>query len=110
MQLSSVVHVHNEPTQHVHKAGHVHDHSGGHSLANSEGHDRSMSMALGAKSAPEKGRHSCDGQCCLMCVTALPATLVDVVKPSTPPALCEVEGYREVTDNAPQRLYRPPIS
>jgi len=50
-------------------------------------------------------------QCCgLMCVTALPATVVEIVKPSAPTALCEVEGYRKVTDNAPARLYRPPIS
>jgi hypothetical protein len=45
-----------------------------------------------------------------MCVTALPAALIDIVKPSAPTALCEVEGYRKVTDNAPPRLYRPPIS
>jgi hypothetical protein len=33
-----------------------------------------------------------------------------IVKPSAPTAFCEVEGYRKVTDNAPPRLYRPPIS
>ena len=110
--VPGMVHVHNEmPTQHVHKDGHVHDHSGGHSHANSNGDHRSISTALNAKSVPEKAPHSSDGQCCgLMCVTALPATLIDIVKPSAPTALCEVEGYRKVTDNAPPRLYRPPIS
>jgi hypothetical protein len=32
------------------------------------------------------------------------------VKPFALTALCEVEGYRNVADNAPTRLYRPPIS
>jgi hypothetical protein len=45
-----------------------------------------------------------------MCVTAIPATVADIVKPSAPTALCEVEGYRNVADNAPPRLYRPPIT
>ncbi|SRR5216683_8433056 len=106
-----VVHVHNEvPAQHVHKDGHMRDHSGAYSHANS-GDDHSISTAPNGKSVPEKAPHSSDGQCCgLMCVTALPATLIDIVKPSAPTALCEVEGYRKVTDNAPPRLYRPPIS
>jgi len=104
------VHMHTDaPVQYVHNDGHVHDYADVHSHANSGDQDRSM--ALNAKSVPEKAPHSSDGQCCgLMCVTALPATLIDVVKPSAPTALCEVEGYRKVTDNAPPRLYRPPIS
>ena len=98
-------------TRHVHNDGHVHDHSGGHSHANSAGDYRAMSMALNTQSVPEKAPHSSDGQCCgLMCVTALPATLLDIVKPSAPTALCEVEGTRKVADNAPPRHYRPPIS
>ena len=107
-RVSGVVHM---PTQHVHKDGHVHDHSGAHSHASTDGDDRSMSMAPNAPSLPKKAPHSSDGQCCgLMCLTALPATLIDMVKPFAPTALCEVEGDRKVTDNAPPRLYRPPIS
>src|SRR6266849_8421922 len=110
--VPGVVHVHTEPpTRHIHKDGHGHDHSGTHSHVNYDGDQRSMSIALNGKSIPEKAPHLSDGQCCgLMCVTALPATLIDIVKPSAPTALCEVEGYRKVTDNAPPRLYRPPIS
>jgi hypothetical protein len=68
-------------------------------------------MALNGRFAPEKVPHSSDRQCCgLMCVTALPAALIDLVKPSAPTALCAIEGDRKVTDNAPPRLYRPPIS
>jgi hypothetical protein len=32
------------------------------------------------------------------------------VTPSVPTVLCVTEGYRAVTDSAPARLYRPPIS
>jgi hypothetical protein len=111
-----VVHVHNDAPaqhvhkQHVHKEGHVHDRSGAHLHANS-GDDRSISTALNGRAVPEKAPHSSDGQCCgLTCVTALPAALIDLVKPSAPTALCAIEGDRKVTDNAPSRLYRPPIS
>ena len=107
-----VAHLHNDaPAQHVRKDGPVRDHSGAYSHANSGGDHRSTSMALSAKSVPEKAPDSSAGQCCgLTCITALPATLIDIVKPSVPTALCEVEGYRKVTDNAPPQLYRPPIS
>jgi hypothetical protein len=110
-RVAGVIHVHNEvPAQHVHKDGHMRDHSGAYSHASS-GDDYSISTALNSRSVPEKAPHSSDGQCCgLMCITALPATLIDIVKPSAPTALCEIEGYRKVTDNAPPRLYRPPIS
>jgi len=110
--VPGMVHLHKEAsTQHIHKDGHGHDHSGAHSHARTDGDHRSMSMASNANSVPEKAPHSSDGQCCrLMCVTALPAKLVNIVKPSVPTALCEVEGCRKVTDNAPPRLYRPPIS
>jgi hypothetical protein len=98
------------PAQHVHKDGQIHDHSGAYSHANS-GDDRSISATLNGRSVPEKAPHLSDGQCCgLTCVTALPAALIDIVKPSAPTARCEVEGYRKVADNAPPRHYRPPIS
>ena len=105
-----VVPVRNEmPTPHIHRDSHVHDHANVHSHASSGDHDRSI--AQNGKSTPEKAPHSHDGQCCgLTCVTALPATLADIVKPDAPTALCEIEGSRKVTDNAPPRLYRPPIS
>jgi hypothetical protein len=110
--VPGMVHVHNEmPTQHVHEDGHVHDHPGGHSHANSDGDEHAVSMAPDGKSIPEKAPHSFDGQCCgLMCVTALPASVVDIVKPAAPTALCELERFRNVADNASPRLYRPPIS
>jgi hypothetical protein len=106
-----MVHVHNDvPAPHVHKDSHTHDHSGASSPTNS-GEDRSISVALNGKLVPERAPHSSDGQCCgLSCVSALPAALIEIAKPSAPTALCEVERYRKATDNAPPRLYRPPIS
>jgi hypothetical protein len=110
--VPGMVHVHHEmPTQHIHKDGHGHDHSGMHSDMNAAGDQQAKSVTLGDASIPAKAPHSSSGQCCgLICVTALPATLIDIVRPSAPTVLCEVEGYRKVTDNAPPRLYRPPIS
>ena len=110
--VSGMVRVRTEvPAWHVHNDTHGHDHYGAHSHAISDDAQRSMSMALNGKPVPEKAPHSSDGQCCgLMCVTALPAAVIDIVKPSAPTALPEVEGCRKVTDNAPPRLYRPPIS
>jgi hypothetical protein len=104
---SGIVHLHTDaPIQHVRVDGHEHDHD----QASVHSHARLM-MAINAKSVPEKAPRSSDGQCCgLTCVSALPVTLIDIVKPSAPTAFCEVEGYRKVTDNAPPRLYRPPIS
>lgn len=108
--VPGMVHVHNEmPMQLVHKDGHVNDHSAGNSHANADGDHHSM--ALNGKSIPQHPSDSSDSQCCgLMCVTALPATLVYIEKPCAPTTLCKIEGCRKVTDNAPPRLYRPPIS
>ena len=106
-----MVHLHNDvPAPHVHKDGHTHDHSVASSPTNS-GEDRSISVALNGKLVPEKAPHSSDGQCCgLAYLTALPATLIEIVKLPAPMIRCEVEGDRKVSDNGPPRLYRPPIS
>jgi hypothetical protein len=105
-----IVHMHTDALiQQIRIDDHVHDHANVHWHPSSGDQDRSM--ALNGKSVPEKAPHSSDGQCCgLTCITALPVTLIDIVKPSAPTALCEIEGARKVTDNAPPRLYRPPIS
>ncbi len=105
--VPGMVHVHSE--QHVHADGYTHDHAAAQGL--STGDDHSISMTSDTIPVPEKAPHSSDGQCCgLMCVTAIPAAVVDIVKPSAPTAICEAEGYRNGADSAPPRLYRPPIS
>ena len=106
--VPGMVRVHSAP-QHLHDDGQIHDHAA--APAHSGGGDHSMSVASDSKSAPEKAPHKSGGECCgLMCVTALPAKVVDIVTPSAPTALCEVEGYLNVADKAPPRHYRPPIS
>ena len=98
--------------QHVHADGHSFTITPRRTPGHSDGR-RSFNVkaSTALEQTPGKTPHSSDGQCCgLMCVTALPAALIDIVTPSAPTALCEVEGYRKVTDNAPPRLYRPPIS
>jgi hypothetical protein len=111
--VPGMVHVHNDaPPAHIHGDGHTHHHhSDGLLQANSVGEQPAMSMAPDGKSAPQKVPHSSDRQCCgMMSVSALPAVLIDIVTPSVPTAICEAEGLRKVTDNAPSRLYRPPIA
>ncbi|MFZ2157138.1 MAG: hypothetical protein WAV72_13600 [Bradyrhizobium sp.] len=103
--VPGMVHTYAEVSNaHVNRGG-VHDHS--NEQARFDLDHGPVSTVNPVPRAP----HSSDGQCCgLTCVSALPATLIDVVTPSAPMAPCEVEGCSEVTDNAPSRLYRPPIS
>jgi hypothetical protein len=111
--VPGMVHVHNDaPPAHIHGDGHTHHHYSDERLqANSGGEHHPMAMAPDDKSLPQKVPHSSEGQCCgLMSVSALPAVLIDIVTPSVPTAICKAEGYRKVTDNAPPRLYRPPIA
>jgi hypothetical protein len=113
--MVGIVHVSpGAPAQHMHGDGHAHDHSAAHSssthsAAHADGGH--ASMALDDNSTPSKAPHAPNGLCCgLMCVSALPATLTDIVTPSVPTVLRVAEGYRAVSDSTPARLYRPPIS
>ena len=104
---SGMVHVHHESAMHVHEDGHAHHHSGVQAHAD---HD-AKPIALKSDASPAKAPHMSDGKCCgLMCVTALPAIDVNVTKPSAPKAVRMSETFRTLRDNAPPRLYRPPIS
>src|ERR1700736_4673115 len=89
-----ILHVHTElPAQHVHTDSRGHDHAGGHSHAISDDARGSVSMVLDGKPVPEKAPHLSDGQCCgLTCVIALPATLVDILKPPAPTSVCDSEN------------------
>jgi cytosine/adenosine deaminase-related metal-dependent hydrolase len=84
---------------HMHADGSSHDHAGMH--ADTGG-------------APAKHRHdgktSSEPCCAILCVTALPATLPMLVKPSQPVSMCASDIYRSVQGKAPPLLYRPPIA
>ncbi|MDR6660473.1 hypothetical protein J2W51_003043 [Tardiphaga robiniae] len=113
--MAGMVHVNSSASAHMHGDGHAHDHSVAHaSAAHSAAAHADGNHALTAiddASGPQKVPHSPSGPCCgLMCISALPAPLTDIVTPSVPTVLRVTEGYRAVTDSAPARLYRPPIS
>lgn len=108
--MVGMVHVSNSASAHLHGDGHAHDHSAMHSSAAHADGDQA-SVAIDDASGSHKAPHAPKGLCCgLMCVSALPATLTDIVTPAVPTTLRVTDGYRAVTDSAPARLYRPPIS
>ena len=46
----------------------------------------------------------------MLCVSALPADLPLIVKPSQPTSLCATETEWSAPGKAPPLLYRPPIA
>jgi len=82
-------HRHGGTKVHVHEDGTIHDHS---------------------KSKHDHGKSS-GAQCCgLVCLSALPAMLADMPSPPLPTALEVFADQDSVSGEAPDRLYRPPIS
>ena len=99
-------------TEHVQGGGAINDHSGMHTLTNS-GVDNVVAHDPGKEtSVPAKSQHKAsDAQCCgLMCLTALPAPLIDIVMPPALTVICVSQARPDVADSAPLRHYRPPIS
>jgi hypothetical protein len=109
--MLGMVHVHAEaPAAHRHANGTMHDHAAAHSHAGPSHDTAAIKAAMSPEQTPAKG-HASDAQCCgLMCLTALPATLVEIVTPCMPTAAQAIETYLEVADNGPALLYRPPIA
>ena len=115
--VPGMMHLHAEvPFTHLHGDSNTHDH-GMHVQAIAHSHASASHAAAAPKAAavpdptPAKGSHGSGGQCCgLMCLTALPATLVEIVTPSVPTACRQIAGYLAVADSGPSRLYRPPIA
>ena len=111
-RVPGMMHVHEEaPPAHLRADGHLPDPALAHSHASSLDGAALIKASAIPEQTPSKGAHSSDGQCCgLMCLSALPAALVEIVTPSVPTASPEVEGYLEVADNGPSSHYRPPIA
>lgn len=105
-----MMHVHAEaPAAHLHANGTMHDHAAAHSHTGAS-HDAAAIKAMSPEQSPAKG-HKSGAECCgLMCLTALPATLVEIATPCVPTSAPAIETYREVADNGPSLLYRPPIA
>lgn len=111
-RMSGMMHFHADAsTAHMHGDGNKHDHAGAHSHVDPSQDIAPTKASAVPEQSPSKGSHESGGQCCgLMCLTALPATLVEIVTPSVPTASHESGGYLEVADDGPPSLYRPPIT
>lgn len=114
-RVHTAVHHHADGMMHDHQAGHARHHSGHiHSadVAHVASHDHAGTYVASHDDVdPVKAPRAMDGACCgFMCVSAAPAELTAMAKPSAPKAVRLFETYRELADNAPARLYRPPIS
>ena len=101
------MHMHESATgPHVHDAATMHhDHAHGAAMAHDglAGHEGGLPVK-----APQK---TPDSRCCgLVSVSAMPAGETALVQPAALVSLCEAEPTRGLTDNAPPRHYRPPIS
>lgn len=92
-------------SQHVHADGHFHHH-----LAVAEAAEHAAAAAQPVSPAVDHHK-SAGGQCCgMVCVSALPAALTDVVRPDAPRSICVSANYRAIADNTPPQHYRPPIA
>lgn len=110
--VPGMMHVHAKPaTAHIHADGHVHDHALAHSHTSAADEVTSVKAPGLGEQAPSTDSHSFDCQCCgLTCLSALPATLLEVVAPSVPTASKKADRYRDLADNGPSERYRPPIA
>jgi hypothetical protein len=91
------------PMAHMHADGSLHEHGALHGHHHADAGD-----------APPAHHHdgtATPGPCCAMlCVTALPADLPLMIKPSQPISLCAAETEWSAPGKAPPLLYRPPIA
>lgn len=113
--MSGSMHMHDEAVQpmHAHLDGQQHDHASAQPASMSDAADMmTMSDDMDGDGMPaKKAPHTTSGQCCaLMCVTAMPASLVDFAMPPMPTLVRIATSYRATADNAPAVQYRPPIA
>jgi hypothetical protein len=107
------------PHTHMHGAGGMTHHAMNHVAApRHEIASNDLSVAPDEKSQPghtQPGHtqpgHAAGSSCCeLMCLSALPAAFAEIMPPIQPLSLRIREATSVMADNAPPRLYRPPIS
>jgi hypothetical protein len=104
--VPGMMHLHADvAATHLHGDGDVHDH-GMHVQASAAAHQ----AAAVPDSTRSKASHASGACCGLICLTALPAPLIEIAMPSVPKSSQEVDRYTEVADRGPSRLYRPPIA
>ena len=87
---------------HVHEHD-GHEHGGGKAHIHDDGTSHEHSPAPAGKSS--------DAQCCgLVCLSALPASVLEVQAPVLPAMTAASANQADVTGRTPERLYRAPIS
>lgn len=91
---------------------HVHEHPAEYSHFSMSDTSGSPISIADETPAPTHDHHKSSGmQCCSMiCVSALPAALVEIGKPSQPMSCFASETHQHLAGNASPRHYRPPIS
>jgi len=98
-EAAGMAEMHGDGSSHDHAAMHAHHHADASDAPPVHHHD-------GTPHDPKA-----PGPCCaLLCVTALPADLPLMVKPSQPISLCAAAIAQRIPDKAPPLLYRPPIA
>ncbi|QHO74320.1 hypothetical protein ACH79_18455 [Bradyrhizobium sp. CCBAU 051011] len=96
----AAVHVH-EDASHEHHEVHGNQQSSHHADADRTEHDH-------AKHGHGK---TLPGPCCAMlCLSALPADLPGLAKPSQPTSICVLERFQRLPGEPPPLHYRPPIA
>jgi hypothetical protein len=115
-----IVHVHETATgmvQHLHNDTHPHDHAqsakaGHHDDMGMSSHSAKASADIQAPAPPaHDGQKAPGAQCCgMVCISAMPASVMDFVIPTAPASRCAAQTYRNLVGKAPPTLYRPPIS
>lgn len=108
-----IVHMHQlgeRASQHVHMD--FHGQFASHSQLGQLGNFDDVTSASNEASSPAPQQHKTSGVgCCgMVCVSALPATVAEIVKPVALISVCKGENYRNIAGSAPLSHYRPPIS
>lgn len=95
------------PAHHQMQANH--DHGAHHDHAGMHAHHHTA-----AQDAPAGHHHDGKGNpgpcCAMMCVSALPADLPSIAKPTLPITACTPDIVVSVHNETPPLLYRPPIA
>lgn len=109
--MGRMVYGHDDATMR-HESGHVHHQAMAHASSSDHGtHDHSAHATGDGDDQEQRTAAHGQGLCCgVMCVVALPADLGMMAMPALPTALRVFAGTNAVSDNAPARLYRPPIA
>jgi hypothetical protein len=98
---------------HQHLAQAAHEHLGHHDHAAHHAQAIDLVGAKTSQSLPAPGdHHATPGvQCCgMLCVSALPVVIAEMLTPHPLVTFCPAETSRNVADNPPPQHYRPPIS